>query len=75
MNFGQAQEAMRQGRRVARYEWTSHSWIQLQRPDAHSKMTEPYAFVASDYGWRVPWTPAQQDLWGLDWYILPEQVA
>jgi hypothetical protein len=76
MNFGQAQEEMRQGKRVARYDWAiNRCWIQLQRPDAHSKMTEPYAFHADDFGVRVPWVPTQQDLWSLDWFILPEQVA
>jgi len=42
MNFGQALELLKQGKKVARNGWNGKGlWLELQRPDAYSKMTLP----------------------------------
>ena len=50
--------------------------LELQRPDAHSKMTLPYIFMSypSDAintpGARVPWLASQTDMLAEDWTIV-----
>ena len=80
MNFGQAIEAMKQGAKVARKGWNGKGiHIEIQFPDARSKMTHPYIFIDTtglqtdnpnapkD---RVPWLASQTDMLAADWYIL-----
>ena len=48
MNFGQAIEALKQGKKVARAGWNGKNMhLELQRPDAHSKMTLPCTFTCT----------------------------
>ena len=76
LGIGDAIEAMRQGRRVARHGWNGKGmWLELQVPDAMSKMTKPYVFL--NYGTgeaskiqRVPWMASQTDLLGDDWFVV-----
>lgn len=43
MDFGAALVALKSGQRVSRAGWNGKGmWLELQRPDAHSKMTLPY---------------------------------
>lgn len=80
MNFGQALEALKLGSRVARMGWNGKGiFIELQRPDAHSKMTRPYIYIDTiglqttnpdapkD---RVPWLASQTDMLAEDWVIV-----
>lgn len=82
MNFGQALEALKEGKRVARRGWNGKGiYIELQRPDAHSKMTLPYLYIVtvdlisdnpdSPRG-LAPWMASQTDMLSEDWYILDE---
>ena len=77
MNFGQALEALKAGKRVARRGWNGKGiYIELQRPDAHSKMTQPYIYIVTT-GLRtdnpdapkgvVPWLASQTDMLAEDW--------
>lgn len=76
LGIGDAIEAMRQGRRVARHGWNGKGmWLELQVPDAMSKMTKPYVFL--NYGTgetstiqRVPWLASQTDLLADDWFLV-----
>ena len=74
--IGEAIEAMRQGRRVARLGWNGKGlWLELQTPDAHSKMTRPYVFLnapptAFATMTRVPWVASQTDLLADDWFVV-----
>ena len=53
MNFGQALEHLKQGGAVARAGWNGKGiWLELQVPDANSKMTLPYIYF------NYPVTPA-----------------
>lgn len=82
MNFGQAIEAMGQGKKVARSGWNGKGLsVELQVPDEHSKMTLPYIFMnypatpASDtaptnhINARVLWLASQTDMLAKDWNI------
>jgi hypothetical protein len=80
MDFSSALMLLREGRRVARTGWNGEGmWVELYRPNAHSKMTLPYLFLcypqdAKRYvGDRVPWLASQTDLLAKDWVeIHPE---
>lgn len=72
MNFGQALEALKLGRRVAREGWNGKGmWIALQRPDQHSKMSLPYIYMSTVTGDLVPWLASQADMLAEDWVIAP----
>jgi hypothetical protein len=73
-DFGWALVQLKDGRRVSRRGWNGKGmWLELQVPDAHSKMTLPYVYLnyapGSVYpdGARVPWAPSQTDLLADDW--------
>lgn len=77
MNFGQAIEALKHGSKVGRDGWNGKGlWLELQRPDAHSKMTLPYVFLnypadaQNTPGARVPWLASQTDMLAEDWTIV-----
>lgn len=80
MNFGQALEALKAGKRVARRGWNGKGiYLEMQRPDAHSKMTLPYIYIVTNDlvtdnpeapKGVVPWLASQTDMLREDWYIL-----
>lgn len=70
MNFGQAIEALKAGKRVTRPGWNGKGmWLGLQVPDGGSKMTLPYIYMrtAGDIGDHVPWLASQTDMLSDDW--------
>ena len=74
MDFGKALELLKQGKKVAREGWNGKGlWLELQRPDAYSKMTLPYVYMnypkGDKYhdGCRVPWLASQTDMLEEDW--------
>lgn len=68
MNFGQAIEALKQGKKVARAGWNGKGMhLELQRPNAHSKMTLPYIYMYTAQGNNVPWLASQTDMLSEDW--------
>lgn len=78
MTFGDALAALKHGAKVTREGWNGKGlWLELQVPDAHSKMTLPYIFlnypvVLVENGRepkRVPWFASQTDMLGEDWQI------
>ena len=77
MNFGLALEAIKQGKKVSRSGWNGKGlWLELQMPDAHSKMTLPYIFMSypadakTTPGACVPWLASQTDVLAEDWLIV-----
>lgn len=80
MNFGEAIEALKSGRRVCRAGWNGKGiFIELQRPDAMSKMTQPYIYIETHFlktdnphapKGRVPWLASQTDILAEDWQIV-----
>lgn len=80
MNFGQALEEVKRGKKACRAGWNGRGiFIILQRPDEHSKMTQPYIFIdttglvtdnlAAPKG-RVPWLASQTDMLAEDWEVV-----
>lgn len=74
MDFGEALTVLKAGGRVQRSGWNGKGlWLELQRPDAHSKMTLPYIFMSypddaiNTPGARVPWLASQTDMLAEDW--------
>ena len=74
MNFSQALDRLKAGAKIARSGWNGAGlWLEIQRPDAHSKMTLPNIFMSypenakNTPGARVPWLASQTDLLSEDW--------
>lgn len=74
-SFGWALRQLKKGGKVARKGWNGKGlWLELQRPDAHSKMTLPYIYMnypkGDKYhdGCRVPWLASQTDMLEEDWF-------
>lgn len=72
LNFGQALANLKDGKRIAREGWNGKNmWLELQRPDEHSKMTLPYVYMFTAQGDLVPWLASQTDILAEDWCIVP----
>ena len=77
MDFGSALKALKSGGKVARDGWNGKGlWLELQTPDANSKMTLPYIYInypmdaQNTPGARVPWLASQTDILSEDWVIV-----
>jgi hypothetical protein len=77
MTFGLALECLKKGMHICRAGWNGKGmWLELQRPDSHSKMTLPYVFLnypadaQNTPGARVPWLASQTDMLAEDWKIV-----
>lgn len=70
-DFGKALEWLRAGMRVHRAGWNGKGmWLELQRPDANSKMSLPYIFMKTADDHRVPWLASQTDMLANDWGVI-----
>lgn len=68
MNFGQAIEHLKNGGKIQRSGWNGKGmYLELQRPDAGSKMTLPYIFMFTADKNLVPWLASQTDILSEDW--------
>lgn len=72
--FGKALKVLKKGGTVARTGWNGKGmWLELQVPDANSKMTLPYIYInyptdaQNTPGARVPWLASQTDMLAEDW--------
>lgn len=71
MKFGEAIEAAKEGKRIAREGWNGKNmYLELQRPDEYSKMTLPYIYMKTAQGDFVPWLASQTDILSEDWKIV-----
>ena len=69
MSFGDAISALKSGGRVARTGWNGKNmFLELQVPDANSKMGHPYVYMSDVSGKLFPWNPNQLDVLADDWY-------
>jgi Protein of unknown function (DUF2829) len=74
--IGWAVKELHHGRRVRRAGWDGKgTWLALQVPDAHSKMTLPYVYMSTAQGDLVPWLCSQSDLLALDWELADVESA
>lgn len=63
---------LQDGQRVSRSGWNGKGmYLELQVPDANSKMTLPYVYMKTVQGDLVPWLCSQTDLLATDWGIAP----
>ncbi len=66
--IGWAVKHMQNGGRVTRIGWNGKNmYLQLQVPDANSKMTLPYVYMKTATDDLVPWLCSQTDLLSTDW--------
>lgn len=71
MGFEQALIFVKMGQRAQRMGWNGKDmWIQVQLPDASSKMTLPYIVLKTAQDDLVPWQPSQTDMLSHDWQVL-----
>jgi hypothetical protein len=67
-DFGWALRRLKAGLRLTRYSWIGEGmYLELQRPDANSKMTLPYIYLRTAQDYLVPWSAPQTDLLAEDW--------
>lgn len=70
-SIGWAVKELYHKNRVAREGWNGKNmYLELQVPDEHSKMTEPYVYLNFASGHRIPWNCSQADLLAHDWQIV-----
>jgi len=70
MTFSSALVGLKEGFRVSREGWNGKNmWLELQLPDANSKMTLPYIYMSTVQGDLVPWLASQTDILAGDWEI------
>jgi len=75
MDFGEAIKVLRNKGRVRRMGWngnkiSNNMYIELQIPDAHSKMSLPYIYMCTADGELVPWLASQTDILSEDWVVV-----
>ena len=77
MDFGAALQELKHKNKVARSGWNGVGlWLELQTPDANSKMTLPYIYMSypvdakTTPGAKVPWLASQTDMLSDDWTIV-----
>lgn len=80
MNFGLALIELKYGNKVRRKGWNGNGiFLELQVPDAHSKMSHPYVYIDTTGLQtdnihapknRVPWLPSQTDMLAEDWEVV-----
>lgn len=70
MDFGDAIRDLKAGNRVSRAGWNGKGmWLELQVPDAHSKMSLPYIYMKTADDKLVPWLASQTDVLAEDWVL------
>lgn len=71
MKIGSAIQCMENGEKVSRTNWNGKGmYLELQVPDAHSKMTQPYVYMKTVDNNLVPWIASQTDLLASDWFVV-----
>jgi len=71
LSFGAALIALQEGQRVTRAGWNeANMFLQLQVPDEHSKMQQPYIYMIPVDGKLVPWLASQTDMLAQDWQVI-----
>lgn len=78
--FGEAISRLKRGQKVARKGWNGKGiYIEMQKPDEHSKMTLPYIYIVTNGlvsdnpdapRGVVPWLASQTDMLANDWKVV-----
>ncbi len=68
-SFGFTIRELLMGNKMYRKGWNGKDmWIELQVPDDHSKMTQPYIYINTPQ-MLIPWLASQSDMLANDWYV------
>jgi hypothetical protein len=71
-NFSHALEMLKQGHKVGRKGWKNDNiWLEVQFPDANSKMTKPYIYMCKN-GDKFPCDLSCESIFADDWFGLAE---
>lgn len=71
MKFGEVLEMLKLGSKAQRDGWNGKGmYIELQKPDEHSKMSRPYLYMKTVDNQLVPWVASQTDILAEDWLVL-----
>lgn len=71
LDIGEAIARLHMGLRVQREGWNGpNQYLELQVPDAHSKMTLPYIYIHTVQHDLVPWLASQTDILAHDWRVV-----
>lgn len=80
MNFGQALEYLKQGRRVSRLGWNGKGmWLELIKGNEYKMFYQtsyealPFIGMKTADNKFVPWLASQTDLLAEDYIVLPEE--
>ncbi len=74
-SFSWALLRLKEGGKMQRNGWNGKGmYIELQKPDKHSKMTLPYIFMKTADNNLVPWLASQTDLLADDWVGYVEKI-
>lgn len=69
--IGEAVKNLQHGKKVTRSGWNGKGmYLELQVPDAYSKMTRPYVYMRTVDRALVPWVCSQSDLLATDWQVV-----
>ena len=73
LNFGQALEALKQGKKISRNGWNGKGmYVSLCTPEINKTRPEilPYLEMKTADEKYIPWLASQTDVMGEDWCIL-----
>lgn len=70
-SFSYALNWLKAGKKATRTGWNGKGmWIQMQKPDAYSKMNLPYIYMKTVTNQCIPWVASHSDLLGEDWELV-----
>ena len=74
MNFGEAIEAMKKGKRVRRKDWENDTWITIDYIASCPPFVSSYISLGRDnsFDGHKTWNPSQEDMLAEDWEIKTE---
>ena len=68
LTFSTALVLLKDGKRLQRAGWNGKNmYVAMMTPDVDSGMTEPYLFIRTPTGQKVPWVTSQMDVLAEDW--------
>lgn len=69
-DFAWAIRQLKAGNRVRRTNWNGKGmYVEVQKPDKHSKMKHPYIYMKPVDNMLVPWLASQTDMLSDDWEL------
>lgn len=71
LTFGLAIAYLQDGKSVTRSGWYGNGqFIKLYKPDNLDHINQPFIYITTVQGARVPWTPSQTDMLSTDWQVI-----